>query len=78
MILYKGRMFSNQKALEFASKIESCYDVGTLMFESEDSLTCFVSYEGEPCSEYFTCSSEEEKEEMMDFAREHRVSISWL
>lgn len=78
MINYKGRMFSGEKALEFVSKIESCYEEETLMFESKDSLTCFISYDGEPCSDYFTCSSKEEKEEIIGFAEERGLSISWL
>lgn len=78
MILYKGRLFSNQEAIEFAQSIERGYDMVTLMFESKNSLTCFLSCEGEVCSKYFTCSNEDEKEEFIKLAEDNRVSISWL
>ena len=78
MILYKGRMFSNEKSISFAKEIESCYDNGTLMFLNKDSLDCYLTIEGEVCSNNFTCSDISEKEELMSYAEENRVSISWL
>lgn len=77
MILYKGRMFESDEYVELAKEIESCFDVGTLVFESEDSLVCHLECEGEVVSKTYDCKTQEQKEEIENFAKEHFVGVTW-
>lgn len=77
MIIYKGRMFKNNEYVKFAKEIESCFDVGTLVFESKDSLVCYLECEGEVVSKTYDCKTQEQKEEIENFAREHFVGVTW-
>lgn len=77
MYFYKGVFLDSEDDVKFVNEIESMYDVGTLKFNSKDSLVCHLEYEGEVCSNDYDCKTIENKETIIEVADENRVGVSW-
>lgn len=77
MYWYNGVFLNSDKDVDFVTKIESLYDVGTLKFKSKDSLLCHLEYEGAICSDDFDCKTLNNKNTMIEIAEENRLGVSW-